>query len=46
VEVDERIVVQDFGAMCGDEPHTSHIGGQGKDLVDAARRLEAVIPPP
>ena len=46
VDVDQRIVVQNQRVMRADEPHAAHIGGQRVYLLDAARRLQAVLPAP
>ena len=46
MRVDQHIIVQNLGVMLGDEPHAAHVGRQRVDVVDAARRLEAVSPAP
>lgn len=32
--------------MVGDKPHSAHIGGKRVNFLDAARRLQAIIPTP
>ena len=45
--VDQDIVSGYVGQVRGDVPDATHIGGELIDLVDAAaRRLQAVVPPP
>jgi hypothetical protein len=44
MQVHERVVADDDGLVALDEADAAHVGGQSVDLVDAARRLEAVVP--
>src|ERR1700730_17317244 len=42
MDADQRVVVQDFRMVRGDESHPTHIGCQRISLIDSTRRGKAV----
>src|SRR5437867_3657118 len=46
MEVDQGVIVEDFGMVRGDESHAPHIRGEGIHLINSPCGLETIIPAP